>query len=77
MATAQFRNWHSLSRLNKKIMAKANSKIIEEVKDLENQTVDSNEVKKGYNEKNEVQPEGSFTPDSKDSEEVAPKKPKK
>ena len=56
-------------------MAKANSKITEEVKDLENQTVDSNEVKKGYNEKNEIQPEGSFKPDSKDAKETAPKKP--
>ncbi len=57
-------------------MKKNNSKIIEEVKDLKNQTVDNTEVKKGYNEKNEVQPEGSFEPDSKESTEVAPNTPK-
>lgn len=48
----------------------------EEVKDLKKQTVDTKEVKKGYNEQNPVQPQGSFKPDSKDSKEVAPKKPK-
>lgn len=54
-------------------MEKDNKKNIEEVKDLKKQTVNSDGVKKGYNEKNEVQPEGSFKPDSKDSKRVAPK----
>ena len=36
----------------------------ETTKDLKNQAVDKKEVKKGYNEKNPVQPEGSFKPDS-------------
>ena len=36
----------------------------ENIKDLKDQTVKKDEVKKGYNEKTEVQPEGSFRPDS-------------
>lgn len=48
----------------------------EQVKDLKKQTVESEEVKKGYNENNPVQPQGSFKPDSKDTGEIAPKKKK-
>ncbi|MEO7443883.1 MAG: hypothetical protein ABIT96_03065 [Ferruginibacter sp.] len=36
----------------------------ENVHDLKKQTTDTEEVKKGYNEKNPAQEEGAFTPDS-------------
>lgn len=57
-------------------MAKKINKNTEDIKDLKQQTQDSSQVKKGYNEKNEVQPHGSFKPDGKGSNEVAPKKSK-
>ncbi len=37
----------------------------EKVADLKKQTVDKEEVKKGYNEKNPTQPQGAFPPDNK------------
>lgn len=36
----------------------------ETIKDLKKQTLKKDEVKKGYNEKNPVQPQGAFKPDS-------------
>jgi len=47
---------------NKKPREK-NSKI-EKISDLKKQTTSNTEVKKGYNEKNPVQPQGAFKPDS-------------
>ena len=44
---------------------KSTPKNIEKVTDLKKQTTDEKTVKKGYNEKNPVQPEGSFKPDSR------------
>ena len=38
----------------------------EKISDLKKQAVKTDEVKKGYNEKNPTQPEGAFKPDSKD-----------
>ncbi len=37
---------------------------LETIKDLKKQTLKKDEVKKGYNEKNPVQPQGAFKPDS-------------
>ena len=36
----------------------------EKVEDLKKQTTDTDEVKKGYNEKNPVQEQGAFKPDN-------------
>jgi hypothetical protein len=36
----------------------------ESIADLKKQTTSNNEVKKGYNEKNPVQPHGAFKPDN-------------
>ncbi len=54
----------------------AKNKNTEQVKDLKKQTVETAEVKKGYNETNPVQPQGSFKPDSKNATKIAPKKSK-
>lgn len=40
----------------------------EKIADLKKQSNDPEEVKKGYNEKNPVQEEGAFKPDSKQQE---------
>ena len=42
----------------------------ETAKDLKEQTVNDKEVKKGYNERNPVQPQGAFEPDSKTDKEA-------
>lgn len=56
-------------------MPDKSDKKTESVEHLKKQTVDTTEVKKGYNENNPVQTQGSFKPDSKETTEVAPKKP--
>ena len=43
---------------------KNNQTKVEEKSDLKKQTTSDKEVKKGYNEKNPVQPQGAFKPDS-------------
>lgn len=40
-------------------------KNIDNKKDLQKQTSSDNAVNKGYNEKNPLQPEGTFKPDSR------------
>lgn len=47
---------------NKK--AKEKNGKVENISDLKKQTTSNEEVKKGYNEKNPVQPQGAFKPDS-------------
>jgi len=39
----------------------------ENIADLKKQTTSDKEVKKGYNEKNPVQPQGAFKPDNSTS----------
>lgn len=39
-------------------------KKVETIKDLKKQTIRKDEVKKGYNEQNPVQPQGAFKPDA-------------
>jgi hypothetical protein len=41
----------------------------ETVKELKEQAVDPEEVKKGYNERNPAQPHGAFPPDTDNSTE--------
>jgi hypothetical protein len=41
-----------------------NNKKTETIVDLKKQTTSDNDVKKGYNEKNPVQPQGAFKPDN-------------
>ena len=52
----------NIMKVNKNIKTKDN--LVEHVNDLKKQTTSNVEVKKGYNEKNPVQPQGAFKPDS-------------
>jgi hypothetical protein len=47
-----------------KIKQQVNHSKTETLTDLKKQTTANNAVKKGYNEKNPVQPQGAFKPDN-------------
>ena len=44
-------------------------KAVVTVVEIKNETVDPDAAKKGYNEKNPIQPQGAFTPDSLEDDE--------
>jgi len=51
--------------MKKKEKKNTDNKIKETTADLKKETLTNDATHKGYNEKNPVQPEGAFTPDSK------------